>query len=579
MPSAETFAAIDFKPVPGAAERNRERLAKLIVEARRRGARYVVVPELSLVGSLDISGRQVGHFDPELIAETIPGPTTNYFARYARSLGVWIALSVVESGRGGTGYFLTSVLLDERGQITTRSRKTMVRLNGEDGQATRATNYLDVPDTVDDQGRRLGVLSGDDILVGVPRLAARGADTILVTAGWNDHDPVRWDELSRRLSKEFSVNLVIANRLSTDAEKRGSNAAKHGGIYTPSGQTFIADTSEEAKGLTVVSLIKRKPTWQIVSALGLPSVPVPSHQPPSVEIAELGRTLFFDKNLSSTKTVSCSTCHRPEKAFTNGETKGIGVDGRMTKRNAPSLLNVAFRPLLQWDGYASSIENFVKYPLSGYTEMNFHYIDQVVPYLRSQPEYAKAFHSSMGVEKIEFEDVERALATYVRTLISGNAPFDRYYYGRDEAALSESAKHGLKLFMGKAECSRCHLIGDHYALFMDSKYHTVGIGYDQAQGVFTDVGLGGISTDEFSGLFQTPSLRNVAETAPYMHDGSLGTLEEVIEFYNRGGGPSLHRDPILKPLFLSAQEKKDLLAFLHSLTGDQVYSSRGERLN
>jgi cytochrome c peroxidase len=191
----------------------------------------------------------------------------------------------------------------------------------------------------------------------------------------------------------------------------------------------------------------------------------------------------------------------------------------------------------------------------------------------------KAFRSTMGVEEIEFDHVARALAAYQRSLTSGNSAFDRYYYGKDKSALSEQAQQGLKLFTGKAECAKCHTIGKDYAHFMDLKYHDVGVSYDVVKKEYGDRGLGEISTDDLSGLFQTPSLRNVALTAPYMHDGSLKTLDEVIEYFNRGGKRSPRLDPIMKPLGLTAEEKKALIAFLESLTGDQKYSLSGQRLN
>jgi cytochrome c peroxidase len=242
-------------------------------------------------------------------------------------------------------------------------------------------------------------------------------------------------------------------------------------------------------------------------------------------------------------------------------------------------LNIAYRPLLRWDGYASSLENFAKYPINGFTEMDFHYLDKVPAYIRSQPHYMNAFRSTMGVEEIEFDHVARALAAYQRTLISGNSPFDRYYYGKDKSALSKRAQWGLKLFTGKAECSKCHTIGNDYSLFLDYKYHDLGVSYDLVKKEYGDRGLGEISTDDLSGSFLTPSLRNVALTAPYMHDGSLKTLDEVIDFFNRGGKRSPRLDPIMKPLGLTVEERKALVAFLESLTGDQKYSPTGQRLN
>lgn len=564
-PISYGFAAIDFAPAPGNAERNRQELVKLISEAARRGARYVVTPELGISGAY-VDGAQPALGRPN--AEPIPGPTTDYFARCAKELRIWLALSIPEKAEGG-GYFLTTVLLDDRGEIVARNRKVMVRHEAGDGPAI-AGDYRDVLDTVDTGGLRLGVLSGDDIQAGIPRLAVRGADTILVTAGWSVQDAARWDKEIRRLSKEYGVNLVVANRRSA--------AGPSGGIYMRNGEA-LSPGPGAVPGLAQAALRQPAERWRIEPSLGLPSVPQPTYQAGNPEIAELGRKLFFDKNLSSTKTIACATCHRPDLAFTNGESKGIGVHGRLTKRNVPSLLNVAYRPLLQWDGYAGTLENFAKYPLSGYTEMDFHYLDEAMDYVRSRPEYVKEFRSVLGADPIEFEAVATALATYQRTLVSANSPFDRYYYGREESALSEEAKRGLLLFQGRAACTTCHLMDDRHALLTDFKYHSIGIGYDTKGKADTDVGLGGISTNDFNGLFLTPSLRNVAETGPYMHDGSMRTLEEVVEFYDRGAGLSPHRDPRLKPLSMSPQEKKDLVAFLRSLTGDQQYSAEGVRLN
>jgi len=572
---ADTFAAIQFTPVNHQLDLNRDRLTKLIVEARQRGARYVVTPELALMGTLRANSN--GHHNQSVPnAEPIPGPTTDYFAKYARMLGIWLVISLPEKSSAKSDYFLTTILLNDKGELVAKYRKLMLRPNQEDGGASRG-NYRDMIDTFDDRGRRVGIMSGDDILVGVPRLADRGADTILISAGWSDRDIDQWDQLCRRLSKQYSVNLVVANRGSVrESEDIGAN--KYGGIYARDGRVFLPE-KKNVSDLILASLPKRKVGWPMETALGLPSVPLPSVEQTSYEIAELGRLIFFDPNLSSTGKVSCSSCHQPEKAFTNGEAKGTGVHGRKTRRNVPSLLNIAYRPLMRWDGYASSIENFTKYPINGFTEMDFHYLDKVPAYVRSQPIYVNAFRSTMAVEEIEFDHVARALAAYQRSLISGNSAFDRYHYGKDKSALSKLAQWGLRLFTGKAECSKCHTIGNDYSLFMDHKYHDLGVSYDLVKKEYGDRGLGEISTDDLSGSFLTPSLRNVAQTAPYMHDGSLKTLDEVIDFFNRGGIRSPRLDPIMKPLRLTAGERKALVAFLQSLTGDQRYSPSGQRLN
>lgn len=571
----DTFAAIQFTPVNHQFGLNRNRLTKLIVEARQRGARFVVTPELALMGTIRANA-DGGRNQSSENAEPIPGPTSEYFAKYARMLGIWLVVSLPEKPSAGSDFFLTTILLNDKGELVSKYRKLMVRSNQEDGDASRG-NYRDIIDTFDDRGLRVGIMSGDDIKVGVPRLADRGADTILISAGWGDGDIDPWDQLCRQLSKQYSVNLVVANRGDAPgSENIGAN--KFGGIYAMDGTVFLPG-KKNASDLILASLPKRKAGSPTESVVGLPSVPLPSVERSSYEIAELGRQLFFDPNLSSNGKVSCSSCHQPEKAFTNGEVKGNGVDGRKTRRNVPSLFNVAYRPLLRWDGYASSLENFAKYPINGYSEMDSHYLDKVPAYIRSRPLYVDAFRSTMGVEEIEFEQVAQALAVYQRTLISGNSAFDRYYYGKETSALGRVAQQGLKLFIGKAECSKCHTIGNEYSLFMDLKYHDLGVGYDLVEKDFGDKGLGEISTGDLSGSFLTPSLRNVALTAPYMHDGSLKTLDEVIDFFDRGGIHSPRRDPIMKPLGLTPEEKRALVAFLRSLTGDQRYSPEGRRLN
>jgi len=384
---------------------------------------------------------------------------------------------------------------------------------------------------------------------------------------------MQWTELARSLAKKYTVNLVVANRRNPqDPESYGA-----GGLFSWLGG-FMQAASRSGDEVKIGPLGRRRLSWRSRSSLGLPSVvPVPLYEGGNERIAELGRKLFFDPKLSSTGEVACSTCHIPERAFANGAAKGTGVYGRVSKRNVPSLLNVAFRPLLQWDGYASSLENFAKYPISNVHEMDSHYLDQVPAYVQAQETYRAGFQEAMRTDRIEFEHVALALATYMRTLISGDSPFDRYYYGGDEKALSREAKNGLRLFTGKGRCSSCHLIGEKSALFMDLKYHVTGVGYNAATGLFSDIGLAGISTDEQTGLFQTPGLRNVAHTAPYMHDGSMATLEQVIDFYDRGGNANPRLDPLLKPLSLTAAEKRDLAAFLRSLSGTERYTADGRR--
>lgn len=552
-------AAVQFTPAPGQPEKNRERLAGLISKAARQGARYIVLPELSLVAGEP--------WEPSLEPEPVPGPTTQALADIARRLGVWIVASVPEHAAGGL--YVTTVLLDDRGEVTYKHRQVMPAGPGVVRGNPRAIIY-----TVDDHGRRLGILGGADLQAGVPRLANLGAETILVATSWSPQDGQAWGELSRQLSRQHRVDLVVANR----GEDGGTpGPMRLGGIYRHDGTEV--HPAGQSDGEAVVAELPRRSGWRIPSALGLPSsVPVPRGEEATPEIAELGRMLFTDRRLSSTGTVSCTSCHQPERAFSNGQPRGEGVLGRRTGRNVPSLLNVAYRAVLQWDGYASSLENQAKYPVSGFNEMDFNYLDRVQTYLRSNPEYSRRFRETMGVETITFDDVARALATYERTLISGNSPFDRYQYGGEAGALSEAAKRGLALFIGKARCSGCHKIGVESSLFTDFAYHDLGVGYDSRTG-YSDPGVGKISHDDKAGLFLTPSLRNVAETAPYMHDGSLATLEAVVEFYNHGGNPGYNHDPYVKPLGLSREEINNLVEFLRSLTGDHRFSASGKRLD
>lgn len=553
-----SFAAVQFEPAPGDASANRDRLTALVADAAARGARYVALPELALTGPTGDAG------------EPVPGPTTRHFGEVARRHSVWIALSLLEAGEGGP--FVATVLIDDRGEIASRYRKILTRPE-EDGPVARGS-FRDVVETVDDRGMRLGILSGDDAVTGIPRLAERGAETILLTAAWADGDPENWEALCRRLAREHRVHLVVANRR---GERSRERAWRLGGIYTREGGAWLPPAGA-ASQVVVQPLARRAARWPLRAPLGLPSVPIPSSQDPSPEMVELGRRLFTDRALSSTGTVACASCHQPDKAFTDGRVKGVGVHDRTTKRNVPSLLNVAYRPLLQWDGYASTLENFVKYPVSAVNEMDFHYLDRVQPFVRAHPEYPALFRRTMGVDSAGFDDVARALGAYLRTLNSGGSAFDRYAYGGERDALTPQQVRGLAVFSGKGRCTSCHTIGERDALFMDNRYHDLGVGWDTVQGGYRDIGLGAISTAAGAGRFLTPSLRNVALTAPYMHDGSMATLEEVIDYLDRGGNPSPHRDVELSPLGLTPGEKRDVIAFLHALTGDHAFTATGERV-
>ena len=312
------------------------------------------------------------------------------------------------------------------------------------------------------------------------------------------------------------------------------------------------------------------------AGLGLPStVPRPKYVAAMGSGAELGRRLFIDPRLSHDGTVACVSCHRPSMGFSNGAARGQGADGHQTKRNVVSLLDVAYRPLLRWDGYPSSLENFVKYPIIGTREMNSSDLDRLVRLVRDDGDYRDGFTRVFGTKEITFESIELALADYMRTLTSANSPFDRFYFGGDAGALSPQQRRGFNLFVGKGGCAQCHPIGERDTLLTDYEYHDLGVGWRAETASYDDIGVGGISTAKQSGRFLTPSLRDVARTAPYMHDGSIASFADVVEFFDRGGNPSPGRDPRIVPLGLTEREKADLVAFLQSLTGEGAWDDQG----
>lgn len=554
----DNFAAIQFSPSATDGE-NLEHLAKVIADAAARGAKYVVLPELSLLPKLPPPSDSGYGF-----AQTTNGSAVQFFARLAERLHLWLAFSIPEKTEDEKGYYVTALLLNPDGQVVTKHRKRVLRYDGQDGPATVGF-ARQLMDTIDDQGRRIGILSGDDLQSGVPRLAQRGADAILVCANWRTEDNLPWTKIATALATEFNVHLVIANR------QRGL-----GGIFSP-GATPLTARHEE---LLVTPLEMQTQPLKVLSSLGLPSVPIPSNEPLTPGLVELGRQLFFDSKLSSTGTVSCSSCHVPEKFFSNGKAHGDGVYQRQTSRNVPSLLNAAFKTTLHWDGNPTTLEQQVKYPLAGYAEMNFTSYDGLKALVRSRPEYVAAFRSEMSVEpeEISREHIARALAGFQRTLISGGSAFDLYFYGKEPKALTESAQRGLRLFTGKAGCVSCHTIGRDYALFMDGKFHTLGIGYVSEKDAYVDPGVGTVSNNDYAGMFFTPSLRNVAETAPYMHDGSIPTLEEAIRVHFRQVSLRIKVDSTLRSDAPSDSELSDLVDFLRSLTGQERYNSRAERI-
>jgi cytochrome c peroxidase len=303
--------------------------------------------------------------------------------------------------------------------------------------------------------------------------------------------------------------------------------------------------------------------------LGLPPVPVPADNPVTAETVALGRKLFYEKRLSADNTISCSMCHSPQLGFSDGRKFSLGVAGKRGTRHAPTVINAAYSRMQFWDGRAPSLELQAAGPIANPVEMNQPH-DVSVAKLAADPQYKAMFEAAFGPGPITIGKVEKSIASFERTVLSGNSPFDRYYYGGDKTALSPAAIRGLAIFTDKAKgnCSTCHTIGEKYALFTDGKFHNIGVGID-SEGELTDPGRFAESKAEMDrGAFKTPTLRNVGQSAPYMHDGSLKTLKDVVDFYKGGGNSNPNLDKDIKELKLSGQDREDLTEFLESLTGD-----------
>ncbi len=289
--------------------------------------------------------------------------------------------------------------------------------------------------------------------------------------------------------------------------------------------------------------------------LGLdPMLPMPIDNPLTMQKIELGRDLFFDELLSEDQTVSCATCHRPDHGFAEPVAISKGIAGRQGKRNALTILNAAYYRSLFWDGRSASLERQAVRPIFDHAEMGFKDEDKFVERIDSQ--YGERIKKAFG-KPTSLRTIAKAIACYERTLLSGDSDFDRFESGQHEA-ISLSAQRGRSLFFGKARCGSCHIP----PLFSDHEFHNLGVGQGDDPGRFA------VTKDpKDKGAFRTPSLRNATLTAPYMHDGSIASLREVIEFYNAGAGENPLLDPIIHPLDLSDDEIDDLLAFLRTLEG------------
>lgn len=285
------------------------------------------------------------------------------------------------------------------------------------------------------------------------------------------------------------------------------------------------------------------------------AIPAPADNPMTAAKAELGKALFFDPRLSSSGTMSCASCHNPALGWQDARPRATGADGQLLPRHTPTILNIAWSEPLFWDGRAGTLEEQARFPITGAREMNMR-AEDAVAMVQGVSGYRTAFAAAFPGQPIGFDTIARAIASYERTIVSAPAPFDRWIEG-DRTALSASAQRGFVLFNTKARCAACH--GGWR--FTDDGFHDVGLaGSDRGRAAIAP----GIEILERA--FKTPTLRNIAERAPYMHDGSLATLEAVIDHYDSGFVQRSSLSPEMQRLGLTPPEKLDLLAFLQSLS-------------
>lgn len=331
------------------------------------------------------------------------------------------------------------------------------------------------------------------------------------------------------------------------------------------------------------------------TSLGLP----PKHFASASDAErKLGKTLFFDRRLSFNGTMSCAMCHVPEQGFGSTASRtAVGIEGRSLARNAPTLLNVGWLPRLFHDGRENSLVNQAWAPLLNPLEMANPSTGYVLEKIAASAEYRELFLAAYGNFIPNTAQVGEALQAFERTLVAGGSRFDQWYYGKQKDALTPRERAGFGLFVGKARCSSCHVVGKTDSLFTDGSYHATGASLETPESGSHEVRLAASTSTEITDIelgafvsaakpdlgrfeitldpkdrfaFRTPSLRNVGKTAPYMHDGSLPTLDAVVSFYNLGGGRVPNKNPLIHPLGLTPAEQAELVEFLRALTSPAV---------
>lgn len=403
------------------------------------------------------------------------------------------------------------------------------------------------------------------------------------------------------LSAAFAVTLAVADDL--DKEKPASQTPKSNKVMLGSSELTAGIPGEGALTMEQIKAwlakpenhVPLEPTLPPSLAIGASSMHIPEDNPLTRAKIELGRQLYFDPRLSADLSVSCASCHDPVTGYAKDTQFGVGIGGLTGNRNSPVAYNRIFSKAQFWDGRAESLEEQAKGPIANPIEMG-HTHDGCLECLKEVPGYMVQFEKVFPKEGLTIDTVAKAIASFERVLITGASPADFYEPLRafeasfkddledletfkkeapdeyeqylklkadsDRHPISESAKRGRELFFGKANCTACH-VGVN---FTDEKYHNIGVGMDAKE---PDLGRFVVTNDpKDKGAFKTPTVRNVTLTAPYMHDGSQKTLEEVVEWYDKGGHPNPNLSKDIKKLGLTAQEKKDLVEYMKALTGE-----------
>jgi cytochrome c peroxidase len=356
----------------------------------------------------------------------------------------------------------------------------------------------------------------------------------------------------------FSVGTVRARRnhlrLLTAAFLVGTGATLESsvpGMEQPPAQDSAATAMRVVDGVTVPD-IAPLPT----------SVPIPPSNLNYQSKIDLGKQLFFDARLSKNNKVSCAYCHIPGAGFSDPHPTSLGIDDQAGPRQAPTVLNAGFNRFLFWDGRAGSLEEQILGPIQNPIEMG-EVLDHLVAKLRKIKGYTRQFRHVFGTD-VTIQGLSDAIAAFERTLLSTHSAFDQYMAG-DRKAMNEAAVRGMELFRGKARCLLCH----HGPNLTDNEFHNIGV--PQVGPQKEDLGRYAVTRQERDkGAFKTPTLRSILDTAPYMHDGVFLTLEDVIDFLDRGGGPNPHLSPLLRPLGLTQEEKSNLISFLETLSGEPL---------